>query len=324
MTKLTNALYVFDITIHKGHTKCNNWDEFECFYEELLEILPKYCKKFTFQLEEGDETNRLHYQGRISFGTKTRTPHKEITEFGFDWSPTSDKNQDNDFYCIKSHTRVKGPWTDKDKKVFIPIQYRNIKLYHYQQTILDSADKFEPRICNVIYDPKGCSGKSTIAAIGELLHGGIDMPMSNDFKELLGATCNILRDTNNRNPRIMFFDMPRAIRKDQLYGLYSAIEQIKKGKVYDFRYQYKCWWFNSPQIWVFTNCPPNTSLLSLDRWAIWEINNNKELVKFSAMDKSICNNIEFNSLAHLAQKLESDDDGCDDYSMSQHPDFITN
>lgn len=69
----------------------------------------------------------------------------------------------------------------------------------------------------------------------------------------------------------MFFDMPRAMPKQALHGLYTAIEQIKKGKVYDLRYHYKDWWFDSPQIWVFSNTMPDRSLLSADRWKVWTV-----------------------------------------------------
>jgi hypothetical protein len=66
--------------------------------------------------------------------------------------------------------------------------------------------------------------------------------------------------------------------KRKLGGMYSAIEQIKKGKVYDMRYSYKEWWFNSPQIWVFGNHMPDLSMLSADRWKIWSIDASMDLV----------------------------------------------
>jgi len=74
--------------------------------------------------------------------------------------------------------------------------------------------------------------------------------------------------------------MPRAIDKTRLYGMYSAIEQVKKGKLFDIRYNYKAWWIDSPQIWVFTNHLPDLNLLSGDRWRIWVINDDKILEKY--------------------------------------------
>lgn len=270
---------------------CAVWDfrANEDIYTEnfLITFLKANCKKWTFQLEQSDGNYR-HWQGRFSL-IKKRTKHILLNLFKEKkpnyLQPTSKENWKEDFfYAMKEDTRVKGPFSDKimseESNTYLPRQYRNLTLRPWQKTIKDSAEVFENRIINLIYDPIGNNGKSTIAAICEILHGGIDMPPLNDYKELIQLTCNICMDTNNRSPKIIFFDMPRAIRKDQLYGLYSAIEQIKKGKLYDCRYHYKAYWIDSPQIWVFTNTLPDLSMLSIDRWKIWQIKEN-ELIPYT-------------------------------------------
>jgi hypothetical protein len=70
--------------------------------------------------------------------------------------------------------------------------------------------------------------------------------------------------------------------KENLGGLFSAIETIKDGYVYDERNHFKEWWFDSPNIWVFTNSVPETDYLSKDRWVYWEVNNlTKKLTKLN-------------------------------------------
>jgi hypothetical protein len=69
--------------------------------------------------------------------------------------------------------------------------------------------------------------------------------------------------------------------------MFTAIEQIKKGKLYDFRYSYKTFWIDSPQIWVFCNWLPDTSYLSMDRWKVWNINDAKEFVEMTAAQQAI-------------------------------------
>lgn len=256
----SNPVCVWDFTVSKEHTDLT----------KLTDLCKLHAKAWAFQLERG-ASGYEHFQGRVSLKVKSRMP--KWSNDKIHWSATSGANRDNDFYVMKEDTRIMGPWTDKDEEVYIPRQYRELELYPWQQTIKDSAERFEPRKINLIYDPVGGNGKSTIASICELLHGGIDMPPLNDYKELVALACNICMDKNLRNPKIMFFDMPRAIRKDQLYGLYSAIEQIKKGKLYDCRYHYKCWWIDAPQIWVFSNAEPDRTLLSADRWVLWHIRN---------------------------------------------------
>lgn len=253
---------------------CCVWDfsfpEERATVDELKEKLKEFCKGWAFQLEKGDKTGYMHYQGRVSLKVKSRKGPSIYK--GIRWSPTSGANKDNLFYVIKEDTRVAGPWTDKDKVIYLPRQYRDIKLYDFQSEILKSATIFDPRCIDLIYDVEGNSGKSTVAAIGEILHGGIDMPPLNDFKELVALACDICMANETHNPKIMFFDLPRALCKDTLNGLYSAIEQIKKGKLYDCRYKYKDWWIDSPRCWVFSNHCPDEQLLSNDRWRIWTIN----------------------------------------------------
>lgn len=71
------------------------------------------------------------------------------------------------------------------------------------------------------------------------------------------------------------------MNKERLGGIYSAIEQIKKGKLYDLRHCYKEYWIDSPTIWVFSNIPPDLSLLSKDRWKIWVVDDTKSLKPYT-------------------------------------------
>lgn len=269
-------------------SRCAVWDfrANENYYTEetIISWMKQNTKKYSFQLEKADD-GYIHWQGRFSL-IKKRDKNKLLDLFeAFQLQkpnylkPTVEENHKEEFfYATKADTRIKGPFRDTDKQkeeVYIPKQFRDIKLYPWQQQIIDSAKIFNDREINLIYDPIGNNGKSTVASICEILHNGIDMPPLNDYKELIQLACNICQDTNNRSPGIFLFDMPRAIDQTRLYGLYSAIEQIKKGKLYDTRHHFKKYWIDSPVIWVFTNQLPNTNLLSADRWKIWQIKNNK-------------------------------------------------
>jgi hypothetical protein len=39
------------------------------------------------------------------------------------------------FYQMKEATRIEGPWTDEDKEIYIPRQFRIIKFYPWQQAV---------------------------------------------------------------------------------------------------------------------------------------------------------------------------------------------
>lgn len=235
-------------------------------------------KHWIFQLEKGEETGKLHFQGIISLKTKRTKPEclKIMPNLPEYFEPVCNKNLaggSEAFYVTKEDTRVEGPWSDKDQEIFIPYQYEGLEnsLYPWQQHIWDTATDREPRIVNLILDRRGCQGKSTLAALMELHGRGIDLPPVNDAEKLIQSLADILIATENRDPKCVFIDIPRAMKQDKLHGVYTAIEQIKKGKVVDVRYSYKQWWFHSPQIWVFTNTVPDATYLSADRWRLWAI-----------------------------------------------------
>lgn len=263
------------------HSSCAVYDfrANEDYYtvDSLKQWLKANCKKWTFQLEQGDSGYR-HWQGRFSL-IKKRTKQLTLKLFVSIKPPnyleltTNKEHQREAFYSMKEDTRIEGPFTDMDEKpeIYIPKQFQKIELYEWQKFIIESKNWPISRQVNLIYDVGGNTGKSTVASIGELMHNGIDMPPLNDFKELIALMCNICMSQNIRAPGLVFIDMPRAMRKDQLFGMYSAIEQIKKGKLYDIRYNYKSWWIDSPQVWVFTNTPPDLTYLSSDRWKIWTL-----------------------------------------------------
>ena len=280
-TMSTGPVAVWDWTLPQGD-RTN---------DEVQEVVEHLFKKYAYQLERGD-SGYIHYQGRGSLHKKRRLDEAKKLCAGFGWndvhlSPSSNNSQKGDcFYTIKADTRLEGPWTDKDKqeKIYIPRQYRGMEhtLRPWQRTVWESADQFDTRTVNMIYDPYGNNGKSTIASLMDLHRRGIDLPPMNDSEKLIQSVADILIARDCREPKVIFVDLPRAMDKKRLGGLYTAIEQIKKGKVYDTRYAYKEWWFDSPQIWVFSNIEPDTIYLSSDRWKLWLIDDN-QLVPFVPM-----------------------------------------
>lgn len=260
--------------------------------EQLIKWLEDNTKEATFQLEIGD-SGYEHWQGRFSLLKKrNKNPLMNLFKSSGLEIPnylaiTSEENRKNNFYVLKADTRLEGPFIVKKKvDVYIPKHLRDIQLRTWQQQVIDSKDIFDDRTINLIYDPIGNNGKSTVASIAELKYGAIDLPPINDYKELIALMCNICKDQEIRDPKLVLMDMPRAVRKDQLYGLYSAIEQIKKGKLYDMRYHYKAWWIDPPQVWVFSNKLPDMEMLSMDRWKLWTIEDGQlKLANFVELQK---------------------------------------
>lgn len=259
--------------------RCNK-DMFEL--QLLKDLLNKISKKWVFQLEQGNETGYQHYQGRFSLWKVKRKPElinlikgTDNPVFNYLQPTTKTEYKKEAFYCMKEDTRIEGPYKNTDEAAYVPIQYRNIKLYKWQQDILDF--KFDTRTINILYCPKGNIGKSTMVRIGMLKHKAIMLPSHNDGIKLIQSCHNMLSGKDLRDPHFVFIDLPRAMNQENLGGMFSAIEVIKDGYVYDERNHFKEWWFDSPNIWVFTNTLPDTSYLSEDRWKIWKIGNDKLL-----------------------------------------------
>lgn len=247
---------------------CSVWD-FTCHdlnRDRLIEQLEKYCKKWVFQLEEGEETKKQHFQGRVSLKVKAR--YAQVIKMGFGHvSVTSVANVKNDFYVTKEQTRVEGPWSDKDEKIVVPRDIKAIQELLPWQKQLFSLIKIEnnTRKVYVVIDETGNSGKSTFVRWCMVYKHGRKIPMANDYKDILRMVMDM--PTSN----CYFVDMPRAINKEKLYQFYSAIEEIKGGYAFDDRYKFQEKIFDPPNVVIFTNRCPDLALLSYDRWVLLSI-----------------------------------------------------
>lgn len=235
--------------------------------DKLIEWLKTYCKKWCFQEEIGDSGFR-HFQGRVSLRTKKRlssliniSPANQIH-----WSITSKGATGNNLYVTKEDTRVDGPWSDKDVPLYIPRQIREIKVWRpWQQAVLEKSKIWDTRTIDCIIDKVGNIGKSVLVTYMGVHKLACQIPFANDYKDVLSG----VMDRPKRGCYLV--DMPRALKKEKLFQLYSALESIKSGYAFDPRYSFKEEYFDSPNIWVFTNNAPDTNLLSRDRWRFWEI-----------------------------------------------------
>jgi len=259
---MTSPIYHFDFTLPK--------DELD--HTTIIDILyPGIVKKYCFQLEQGD-SGYLHYQGRISLVKKRRLNEilkvvKPLLE-KIHLSITSNNGLENNFYVMKNDTRIEGPWADSDEKpVYIPRQIREIKNLHpWQEKVLELSLLWDTRSINIIHDTEGNIGKSTLATYMGVNKLGKQIPYCNDYKDIMRMVMDMPTSS------CYLIDMPRAICKDKLFQMYSAIETIKSGYAYDDRYHFKEKYFDCPNIWVFTNVLPDPGLLSTDRWKYWRIN----------------------------------------------------
>lgn len=143
--------------------------------------------------------------------------------------------------------------------------------YPWQQKVIDSREVRDMRTINLVIDPVGNNGKTHLAMWLKGERKAISLPQLTDHQQLSESVCDILMSNENRDPKAVIMDFPRAVSKRALAGTFAAIENIKNGKVCDRRYHYRQWKFWPPQVWVFSNRIPNMAYMSKDRWKIWSI-----------------------------------------------------
>lgn len=300
--KQSNACCTFDFTL---------FDDKNVY--EVRNILKEISKRYTFQKEKGEKTERLHFQGRFSLKIRKREPElaKLLRDKGWDKfniSITCTKNRDNSFYVMKEESRMEGPFTDEND-IFIPKDILKIKeLRPWQKTLIDTLNTYDERTIDVIFDEKGNIGKSTLTRFMMLYHDAELLPFCNDYKDIMRMAYDI-------GPKKTYLiDMPRAISKEKLFQFFSGVETLKSGYCYDDRYCFKRRLFDRPRICIFTNTFPDTTLLSKDMWKIWKIDNNCNLVEYK---NEVEEELE-NDLDNLP--LEKEDDG--NVIINNHSDVI--
>jgi len=248
---------------------------------ELIDTLKGVAKKYVFQLEEGDSGYK-HYQGRISLIKRRRFSEKHLLLKLFKdkppnyLSPTVDEEfrSGEAFYMLKEDTRIAGPWTDKDEVVPLTAQmkiFNEFTLRPYQASLKEMALHFDMRKIDLIYDPNGNIGKSLFSEYLEYNGLAEEIPPFRLMDDIFQWVCS------RPIKKCYIVDMPRGMKKDKLGDFYSGIEIIKNGVAYDKRYNAKKIRFDRPRIFVFTNCLPEWSLMSADRWNVWKVNESYQL-----------------------------------------------
>lgn len=265
--------------------------------QELVLHLSKYCRDGILQHELGELTGSHHIQGHGILKEKVATAARVASyNANTKWSSMhilpSVTAVVNDFkhnritleqmYAAKAETRVDGPW--KIEALFdeyIPRQLRELELYPWQESIKELCKVWDTRSIHIIYDPNGCTGKSTLCHALKLLCGVkvIQCSVVKDGERLEADFCSKIIKTGWHDPNGVVVDFPRAMPKENMHGIFSALENIKSGYVNDTRNEAKEWYFDCPNMFVFTNKIPDLNLLSHDRWKVWLINEAKELVR---------------------------------------------
>lgn len=291
----------------------------------VRELLKKYCKKWSFQLEAGDETGKAHFQIRISLHKHLKCREAGVIKLFPGWhvSLTSLPNRDNMFYVQKEKGRLWGPWADTDFNPFLTEELMCIgdKWWPWQKAIFDLVREFhdlhplDPRKRQIIVviDKVGKQGKSAVADYLRLVLNSGQLPYCNDFKEIMQAAHGIYE---SRKCQTFHIDIPRAIDQTLVAGMFSGLENIKAGWFWDRRNKWKEQTSpKKPCLIVFMNEFPDTKHLTNDRWRFYGIEKNQLIENFAQVveDRERAHEAYVNALPYMDLiKQGYADDGPDD------------
>lgn len=138
----------------------------------------------------------------------------------------------------------------------------------WQAALLKELEKKpDDRTIRWIYDREGGCGKSRLA---KWMHKTKRAYM---VKALGGQyhTAPIIMGALDQgwDSRILLVDLTRSCEE---HAIYDALEAIKDGVLTSTKYMGRTVDFESPHVVVFANFLPDVHKLSLDRWIIWDIN----------------------------------------------------
>lgn len=224
-----------------------NW-----LYKEFSQI----CERFVIGNETGEE-GYAHFQCRIVLKKDTWKPQDlllwaQYNGIGGHWSPTKVRN----FEYVEKEGEYIRSWEEPLK------EYVTITPNLWQIIALDQWKKQNDRQILCIIDTKGGHGKTFLRKHLVATHQAQFIPPMEKAEDIMAVAMA-------KPSKGYVIDLPRADGKAKK-PMWSAIEQIKDGYLYDKRYNWREKWIAPPKIMVFCN-DFNASDLSTDRWQDFEI-----------------------------------------------------
>lgn len=285
-------------------------------YEEgfLYSVLKQIASSFVFQLEKGETTSKLHFQG--CFQVPYRIRHKTLLnkfrkafetyqpELGYYDFNVSDKIEgamerltidrmqgtweESQAYCTKKETSVNPPIYSPDLEVYngedITFLESENSRYSWQDDLFkeffDQDETFikaaDSRTIFWITDEQGCTGKSKFVKYCCFSNPNCAKVSFGSSTQLRSSLIALGRK------KLYFIDIPRTLGKeDHLEDLITVLEDLKNGFLVSCMYgKYQSLMMDPPHVVVFSNQYAPFNHMSSDRWKAYKIDNStKKLIQ---------------------------------------------
>lgn len=259
-----------------------------------------------FQNVNGNITGIEDFEGQFELGTESSTPHYQIaikTKSVCTKKPILEALQQAlEAYInidIQFNFEEMKKYCTKDSEFLLEEYSGRIFKHQWKLNFLDRKpelkqvlenpfpwQKFflkqvlsktpESRIVDWLVDPVGNTGKSSFARayVSQEPTDGILMKIDNlDRMELsLIKKIQSYRDRYSKDPKILFFDFPRAVDHKKVMAATALMEDAKSGHLEtSFGGKHQELQIGNIHIIVLSNTAPDLSGLSVDRWRIWRL-----------------------------------------------------
>lgn len=246
---------------------------------------------FVGQLETGTETSIPHYQ--LAIKANALCTRKKVLE-AFQEKVEGHINVEIQFnledmknYCLKETEFISDKYSGKIYKHQWQMDFLDRKPqlkevlnnpYIWQEFVRKELLNKVPddRTVDWIIDPVGNTGKSSFARayVSEIPTDGILMKIDNlDRMELtLIKKIENYRMIHYKDPKVIFFDFPRASDPIKIISATALMEDAKSGHLETtFGGNHKEIEISDVHIVVLSNNAPDLSVLSVDRWRLWRL-----------------------------------------------------
>lgn len=238
----------------------------------------RICTRYIWGEEIGEQ-GTPHLQGGIWLRKKTRiTELKHICNGRLSFRKIRNEKALFD-YCQKDQTNIIkfGNFNDlEDDEIYTGQDLPTI-LYPWQDTVLKILKEVpDDRTIHWIYDNIGNTGKSKFTKFMEFHYNATGITKGK-YSDIMNFLYNI------KKLKILLVDLARNTDGNVSF---NALEDAKSGSIFNTKYETGKKLILSPHVLVMSNSLPNLTKLSIDRWKIWGINEQKELFNIDINDEN--------------------------------------
>lgn len=257
------------------------WNNYEIDQiDQLIQICLHECDWYVWQEEVGEKTHTPHIQGTLKLKKKQRMTALKKWNKKISWRATECIGA-SICYASKVATRAGRQWFNgidipgQDQKSLdqqiLDEYYHDVAWKPWQQMVIDIClTKPDSRKIYWFWERNGNVGKSYLVKYIDIIHDCIiGTGKKNDIYNEVLTWC---QENRGKSPKVVVCDVPRY---DIDYINYGAIEQIKNGHLYSGKYKGGKVRYKHPHVFIFANTPPDLTVLSADRWIIYEIGENE-------------------------------------------------